>query len=126
MKNLSNVQLMHQNKAIFLVPVSLLLTLKIFYTLLWFFYFNYEQVNADSHPEVFFKKGVRRVFRHFTGEHSLKSCDLNFLETTLLHGYFSVNMLHICSRTPFLKNTSEELLLYIVLNIEVINCAGSL
>ena len=34
MKNLSNVQLMHQNKAIFLVPVSLLLTLKIFYTLL--------------------------------------------------------------------------------------------
>ena len=30
-------------------------------------------------------------------------------------------MLHICSRTPFSKNTSGELLLYIVLNIEVIN-----
>ena len=34
--------------------------------------------------------------------------------------YSSVNMLHICSRTPFLESTSGELLLYIVLNIEVI------
>ena len=36
--------------------------------------------------------------------------------------YSSVNvMLHICSRMPFLENTSGELSLYIVLNIEVIN-----
>ena len=35
--------------------------------------------------------------------------------------YSFVNMLHICSRTPFLRNTSGELLLYIVLNIEVIH-----
>ena len=35
--------------------------------------------------------------------------------------YSSVNMLHICSRTPFLENTSGELLLHIVLNLKVIN-----
>ena len=33
----------------------------------------------------------------------------------------SVNMQHICSRTPFLENTSGELLLHIILNIGVIN-----
>ena len=31
------------------------------------------------------------------------------------------NMLHICNRMPFLENTSGELLLCIVLNVEVIN-----
>ena len=35
--------------------------------------------------------------------------------------YSSVNMLHICSKTPFLENTFEELLLHIILSIEVIN-----
>ena len=35
--------------------------------------------------------------------------------------YSSVNMVHVCSRTPFLENTSGELLLHIVLNIEDIN-----
>ena len=35
--------------------------------------------------------------------------------------YSSVNMLHhISSRTPLLENTSRELFLYIVLNIEVV------
>ena len=48
-------------------------------------------------------------------------CDFNFIEITLLNRYSSVNMLHICNRTPFLENTSGELLLYIVLSIEVIN-----
>ena len=51
----------------------------------------------------------------------MQKCDFNFIEITLLRGYSSVNMLHICSRTPFLENTSGELLLYIVLNIEAIN-----
>ena len=51
----------------------------------------------------------------------MQKCDVSFIEITLLHGYSSVNMLHICSRTLFLENTSGELLLYIVLNIEVIN-----
>ena len=43
----------------------------------------------------------------------MKECDFN--------QYSSVNMLHICSKTPFLENTFGELLLHIVLNIEVIN-----
>ena len=43
----------------------------------------------------------------------MQKCDFN--------QYSSVNMLHICSRTPFLENTFGELLLHIVLNIEVIN-----
>ena len=44
----------------------------------------------------------------------MQKCDFN--------QYSSVNvMLHICSRMPFLENTSGELLLHIVLNIEVIN-----
>ena len=47
--------------------------------------------------------------------------DFNFIEITLLHGFPSVNMLHICSKAPFLENTSGELILYIVLNIDVIN-----
>ena len=49
----------------------------------------------------------------------MQKCDFNFIEITLLHVYSSINMLHICSRTPFLENTYGELLLYIVLNIEV-------
>ena len=47
--------------------------------------------------------------------------DFNFIEITFLHGFSSVNMLHICSKAPFLENTSGELILYIVLNIDVIN-----
>ena len=47
--------------------------------------------------------------------------DFKCIEITLLHEYSSVNMLHICRRTPLIENTSEKLLLYIVLNIEVIN-----
>ena len=34
----------------------------------------------------------------------------NFIEITLWHGYSTVNLVHIF-RTPFLKNTSEQLLL---------------
>ena len=37
----------------------------------------------------------------------------NFIETTLQHGYSSVNLLHIF-KTPFPRNTSGELLLGIV------------
>ena len=50
---------------------------------------------------MFFKKGVLRKIG--------------------VHGCSSANMPYICSRTPFSENTSEELPLYIVLNIEVIN-----
>ena len=49
----------------------------------------------------------------------MQKFDFNFIEIPLLHVYSSINMLHICSRTPILENTYGELLLYIVLNIEV-------
>ena len=51
----------------------------------------------------------------------MQKCDFNFIEITLLRGYSSVNMLHICSKTRFLEITSGELLLCIVLNIELKN-----
>ena len=43
----------------------------------------------------------------------MQKCDFN--------QYSSVNMLHICSKTPFLENTFGGLLLHIILNMEVIN-----
>ena len=49
----------------------------------------------------------------------MQKCE--FTEITLLYGYSSVNMQHICCKTSFLENTSGELLLYTVFNIEVIN-----
>ena len=50
----------------------------------------------------------------------MQKCDFSFIEITALSGYSSVNILH-SNRMSFLENTSGELLLYIVLNIEVIN-----
>ena len=48
--------------------------------------------------------------------------NVNFIEIILLHEHSHVNVLHFCSRTPFLENTSGELLLlYIVLNIKFTN-----
>ena len=51
----------------------------------------------------------------------MQKCDFSIIEITLLHGYSSVSMLHICSRAPFLENTFGELPLYKVLNRAVIN-----
>ena len=52
----------------------------------------------------------------------MQKCEFNSTEITLLYGYSSKKMKHICSRTPFLENTSAgELILYTVFNIEVIN-----
>ena len=51
----------------------------------------------------------------------MQKCDFKCIKITLLYEYSSVNMPHICRRTPFIENTSAKLLLYIVLNIEVIN-----
>ena len=59
--------------------------------------------------EVFLEKGVLKIFSKFTGEHP---CLCNFLEITLWHGCFLVNLLHIF-RTLFLKNTLGWLLLCI-------------
>ena len=59
-------------------------------------------------------KGVRKRCRKFTGEHPCRSVIsikllCNFIEITLRHRCFPVNLLHIF-RTPFLKNTSVRLL----------------
>ena len=48
----------------------------------------------------------------------MQKCQFNSTKITLLYGYSSVNMQHTCSRTSFMENTSEELLLYTVFNIE--------
>ena len=47
--------------------------------------------------------------------------DLNFIKITFLHGYSSVNMLHICSRTPFLENFYISLSLRLVYVLEVLS-----
>ena len=69
-------------------------------------------INRSSHPEVFFKKDVLRIKTVYRGT-SVQKCDSRQCS--------SVNMLHYCSRTPFLENTSGKLLLRITLDIAVIN-----
>ena len=62
-----------------------------------------------------YSRNIQTVYRRT----SIQKCDFKFIEITLLHVYSSRNMLHICSRTPFLETIYGELLLYIVLNIDV-------
>ena len=68
----------------------------------------------SSHSEALLRKGVLKIFSKFTGEHPCQSSikfASNFIEIALWHGCSPVNLVHIF-RTPFLKNTSERLLLY--------------
>ena len=70
-----------------------------------------------SRPEVILAKGILKVCSKFTGEHPCRSVILikllcNFIEITFRHGCSPVNLLHN-SRTPFPKNTSGWLLLYV-------------
>ena len=51
----------------------------------------------------------------------MQKCEFNSTEITLLYGYSSKNMKHICNRIPYLENPSGKLILYNVFNIEVIN-----
>ena len=69
----------------------------------------------SSYAEVFLGKGVLKICSKFTGEHTCRSVisinlQSDFIEITLHHGWSPVNLLHIF-RTPYLKNTSERLLL---------------
>ena len=66
---------------------------------------------------MFLGKGVQKICNKFTGEYPCRSAisiklQSNFLEIALWHGCSPVNLLHIF-RTPFLRNTSELLLLII-------------
>ena len=61
------------------------------------------------------KCDLSKVCSKFTGEHPCQSVIsikmlCNFIEITLWHGCFPVNLLHTF-RTPFLKNISGQLLL---------------
>ena len=71
----------------------------------------------NSCPEVFLRRGVLKICSKFTGEHPCRSTisikmQSNFIEIALRHGR-SVNLLHIL-RTPFPRNISGWLLLYIL------------
>ena len=75
----------------------------------WNHFFSlFEEVIATnskrSGPEIFLRKDVVKICIKF-----------NFIEITLRHGCFPVNLLHIF-RTVFLKNTSGWLLLNLVWN----------
>ena len=74
-------------------------------------------ISRSSHPDVFLGKGVLKICNKFTAEHPCRSeisikLICNFIEITLRHGCFHVNLLHIF-RTLFLKNSSGQLLLNI-------------
>ena len=63
-------------------------------------------------------KGVLKICSKFTVEHPCRSAIsiqllCNFIEITLRHECFPVNLLHIF-RTPFTKNTSGWMLLTII------------
>ena len=47
----------------------------------------------------------------------MQKYEFNSTEITLLYEYSSKSMKYICSRTPFLNNTSGELILYTVFNV---------
>ena len=69
----------------------------------------------SSRSEVFLRKGVQKICSKFRGEHPCRSVisiklQSNIIEIALRHGCSPVNLLHIF-RTPFLRNTSERILL---------------
>ena len=73
------------------------------------------QKSRTSHPEVFLRKDVPKIYSKFTGEHPCRSMIsikllCNSIEITLRHGRSPVNILHIF-RTPFRENTWRWLLL---------------
>ena len=79
-----------------------------------FFYSSFPNFRS-SHPEVFLEKSVLKICSHFTGEHPCQSSisiklHNSFIEISLRHGFFLVNLLHIY-RTPFSRKTSGWLLL---------------
>ena len=79
-------------------------------------------IARNSPSDVFLRKDVLKICSKCTGEHpcrsaiSIKSL-CNFTQITLLQGCSPVNLLHVF-RKPFLRNTSEWLLMYVV-NISI-------
>ena len=67
------------------------------------------------------KQSPRGIFQERCSTNNLDSLQEKTMQKCDCNQYLSVSMLHFFSRTPFLENTSGELLLHIVLNIAVIN-----
>ena len=77
--------------------------------------FWHHELCRSSDPEVFLGKGVLKICSKFTGEHPRRNVIsikllCNFIDIKLRHGCSPVNLLHVF-KTPFLKNTSDWLLL---------------
>ena len=64
----------------------------------------------SSHPEVFFRKGVLKIYSKFTGEDLCQSVISESRKSHFGMGVSPLNLLHIF-RTPFPRNTSRWLLL---------------
>ena len=63
----------------------------------------------SSPPDVFLEKGILKISSKFTGEHPCRSVILiklqnNFIETTLPHVCFPVNLLHIFRTSSWKKH----------------------
>ena len=86
--------------------------------LIWFVAVSW--LVRSSHPEMFLRKGVLKIWSKFTGKHPCRSAIsiCNFIEIALQHGCSPVNLLHIFW-TLFLKNTSGWLRLK-ALNIGIL------
>ena len=71
-------------------------------------------IYRSSHPGLFLRKGVLKICSKFTESHAEVwfAKQSNCIEITLRHGCSLVNLLHIF-RTPFPRNTSGWLLLYL-------------
>ena len=67
----------------------------------------------SSHPDVFLRKRVLKIWSKFTGEHPCQSVisikfQSNFIEIRLRHGYPPLNFRHFFI-TPFYKKTYGRL-----------------
>ena len=87
-----------------------------------------QQLSRSSSLEVLLGKGVLKICSKFTGEHSCRSAisinlQSNFIEITLQHECFPVNLMHIF-KTAFLQNTSVRLLLAVATSISLLNCVN--
>ena len=85
------------------------------YFILFKSYNRYYKKTRTSHPEVFLGKGVLKICSKFTGEHPCRSAIsikllFNFIEISLRHECFPINLLHIF-RTHFSRNSFGWLLL---------------
>ena len=73
----------------------------------------------SSRPDAFLEKGILKIWSKFTREHpSRSSISIKLLEIALRQWYSPVNLLYIF-RTPFPRNTSGWLLLYLARLIQL-------